>query len=151
MFRAVRDESLANFGVRHRPEIDHRLRREELEVRHRLVRAGNHPIDLIRFPCEHLLIAYQVVCVWHAASSTSGLEAQRETLDGTKAPRDAGREQRIDECKGMRQHRPPFPGGARQPMLNTVALHHRHDGPRIAERGGNRRVTLEKRRPFCIR
>src|SRR5678815_5310327 len=79
MLRTVRDESLANFGVRHRPEIDHRLRREELEVRHRLVRAGNHPIDLIRFPREHLLIARQLIFVRHAASSLSLIHISEPT------------------------------------------------------------------------
>jgi hypothetical protein len=41
------DDALPYFAVRHRREVDHRVRREQIEVRHPFVRGRDHTIDLI--------------------------------------------------------------------------------------------------------
>ena len=50
--RLVRREPLPHLGERHGREIEHRLRGEQIEVRHRLVGAGDDAVDLIRLGGE---------------------------------------------------------------------------------------------------
>jgi hypothetical protein len=64
----LRFEPLTDLGEGDGPEIEHRVGGEQIEVRHRLVRAGDDDIDLIRFRTEHRVVAGQRLRAGHAAA-----------------------------------------------------------------------------------
>src|SRR5262245_36796487 len=139
----VREQSLTCLGERYRREIQHRVRGEELEMRHRLVSASHYSIDLVRFRGEKRFVSGQLFCVRQATT----LEAQRQTLDRTQTPRDSRGEQRIDECARVRQHRPPLAGRACKAMLDEIAIDNRHHRTRVSEYRADRRIAIEQCAP----
>ena len=63
-------DPLAHLGERHRREIQHRLRGEQIELRHRLVRARDQRVDLVRFGRQGRVVARR-------ASRASGTRVAR--------------------------------------------------------------------------
>ena len=78
------------------------------------------------------------------------LEAQRQPLDGPQAPRDARREQRIDEAVCVRQQGPALARRAGEPVLNAGAEPERHDWRRRTERRPDGRITIEQETPQVV-
>jgi hypothetical protein len=79
------------------------VRGKQIEVRHGFVRAGNHAVDLIGFPRQQRRVSIEVGGVRHSSVARLTLERVGEPLDGTEPPRDACREQRVDERECMRK------------------------------------------------
>src|SRR5204862_5549556 len=84
-------ETLAHFGERHRREIEHRLRGEQVEVRQGLVGAGHHEIDLICFGAERRVVARERRGVGPPITARRLLERESESLNGAQSPRDPRR------------------------------------------------------------
>ena len=142
--RARRTESsardpLPHLGERDGREVEHRLRGEQVEVRHRLVRARDQRVDLVRLGRQRALVAIERLARPACGARRRILEHQPQPLDGAQPPRDPRREQRIDERVRMRQHRPSRAGRARQPMLD--ARHAR----RSASSASRRRTRADRR------
>ena len=72
-------QALARLGERHSGEIDHRLRGKKIEVRHRLVCARHHAIDLIRFRAKHRVISLELVAAWNPVPASFRLERQENS------------------------------------------------------------------------
>jgi hypothetical protein len=106
--RFVHGEPLTHLRERDDGEVDHCVRGEEIKMGHRVVRAGDQPVDLVRLRAEKLFIAGQLIDARQsraarAACAAEGLEAERESLDGAETPGDPGREQWIDKRVRVRQ------------------------------------------------
>ena len=78
----ARNQTLTRLGERHGGEIEHRLRGEQVEVRHRLVTAGNDEIDLIRFRGERGGVASEHVGI---RNPPIGRRAFAVTIDAIKS------------------------------------------------------------------
>jgi hypothetical protein len=57
----AREQPLTDLGERDDREVDHRVRGEQVEVGHRLVRARDEPVDLARLLAEQRVVAREVV------------------------------------------------------------------------------------------
>jgi hypothetical protein len=110
-------DSLLHFREGHRGEVQHRLRREQIEMRHCLVRAGDEKIDLLRLGGEKPIISLQHVQGRAARASLRIFERERQPLYRKQTPRNSRRKERIDEGIRVRHQHPAFIGGASQPML----------------------------------
>jgi len=116
----VRHHPLLHLGERHEGKIDHRLRREEIEVGHRLVRAGDEAVDLIGLTRQLLVVAYQLVHAGHTPALRCAFEDERDSFHGSEAPGDSRREEGIDEGERVRHEHKSLSGGARQAMLHEL-------------------------------
>jgi len=69
-------------------------------VGHRLVRAGNEQIDLVRLGTEQRIVSREGEGVGYSPAPLVRriLEGESKALDGAEAPRNSRREQGIDEC-----------------------------------------------------
>ncbi len=112
-----------------------------------MIGAGDQPVDLIGFGAEHRIVTGQI----GFTRPSSVLETARESFDGAQTPRDAGREQRIDEAVGMRQHRPPGAGGACQTVLNARLVGDRPERRGVAKQRADRGITAEQPSPHLLR
>jgi hypothetical protein len=86
----ARRNALPDLGERHGREIEHGVRGEQLEVRHRLVRRGHHVIDLVGFTRQHRRVPIELGSVRHGAGGRMPFECTRQPLDGSQAPGDPG-------------------------------------------------------------
>jgi len=127
------------------------VRGEEVEMRHGLVRASYHAVDLVRLHREHRRVATKFIGVRHCPTGRSGLEHESEALDRTQGPRDARREEWVDKPVRVREQYPPLAGCLREPMLDAGHEPDRHDRRRVTEHRADRRIPLEEQCPESIR
>ena len=124
------------------------MRGEKIEVRHRLVCAGDELIDLIRFciaaACRS---GSELVVVGTRRSAAARSKVDRQPFDSPQAPGYSRREKRIEESISMRQDRPSIARRARQPMLNARSEFDRPERGCISERARKRRISVEQRAP----
>jgi len=143
-------DTLLDFRERHRGEVQHGVRGEEVEVRHGLVRARHHTVDLIGFQREDCCVAPDHFAVRHCPMCGLLLEHESETLDRAQTPRDARREERVDEPVRVREQHPPLTGRHREPMLDAGHESDWHDRCPTAEHRADRGIPLEQQRPELI-
>jgi len=120
------------------------VRGKEVEVRHGLVGARDHAVDLVCFQRENRRVAAKLFAVRHRPTRCVLLEQESEAFDRTQRPRDACREERVDEPVRVREHRPPLTGRLREPMLDAGHEPDRHYRSRVAEHRADRGIPLEQ-------
>jgi len=129
----MRREPLSHLGIRHGCEVEHGVGGEQIEVRHCLIRTGNEKIDLFGLAFEQRTVSSELLRIGNSRAVYSVLETERQPLDAAKSPRDARREQGIDERKGMRHRGPPLARSAGEAMLNPRPIGQRHQRCRVVE------------------
>jgi len=120
------------------------VRGEEVEMRHGLVRARHHPVDLVGLQREQRRVVAKLGNVRHRPLCGVLLEHESETLDRTQSPRDARREERVDEPIRVRKQDPPVTSSHREPVLDARHESDRHDRCRVAEQGADCGIPPEQ-------
>jgi len=126
------------------------MRCEKVEVRHGLVRARYHAVDLVGFQGKDCCVASERPAVRHCPMYSVLLEHEPETLDRTQPPRDARREERVNEPIRVREQHPSLTGYHHEPMLDARHEPDRHDRYRVAEYRADCWIPREQPRPELI-
>ena len=135
--RARRVESSCHLAEACRGEVEHRVRREHREVAEACVAAGDEARRAIGIGERRFAVRFQARLT----------ERTRKPFDAEQRQRNSCREQRIDERRCRRKHRPSLTGRFSRAIGQARHPCERSNRTRISELRGNRRIARQQSSP----